>query len=1524
MARLKGNSAEINLMTPFSTRKGGRVYDLSKELHFEIQWDGTNAVDRFTGDVLNGSGHSTVTGPTTSQSGFLVNGTSYFPNLVPNLAWTNDEFTISFWVSFKNIGFSSPFSFYRQFDFLSSRIVGATDGRSDRRFSSMLKRNSSGGVRAYFGLANYDHAYSPGDDPTSDYMFNFCDTYRNKNLIVTPAADHSTTFNSYPSENADGNDIPFTQWNHIVIRSKTRKNGSSGVCELWLNGKLCSSYIQSYSNAYLERPFDKQPPGSGVFSSEQMVESGKINFIYTTSGGAVGNVKFDYPSYMPFFNDKLHLKNHRFFQIAKWDRTLTDLEIKALYDGTLNGVYIERSFSMSSPPRKRDAIASSQIEKRSIGYFDSNIQRESSYNESFLPGNSIGFFGKNSPVSSFDGEEHLEMSAVIDSSTLQSNYKKNKNKKIDSFIDFTHSNLLNCIDGTTANSVVKIDISSVERNDNLQYAGRIDSKFAHQLHQIPHVTCSMFLSSALRRHSRLSSEYLNIDSGVAGTGFLYYSPKKGCWVEKRNQHENSFGTNTRLKDQFSATNSIEINSYAIGKNGGFIVFPGNNAKYDVIRERLNPPYHSDDEAWYVSKMQITGTNEIMGQFTSSPQLSYFLNSKKYLESAGYKNIGSPTVVFGAPFSPKYHAFDDETIKLNNFIDGPFLLKKAILRIPVEIQRINERNNSQYEGIYGPVAYFNFEEQGSSPGTVDDITGNGHVATLYNDATASMNDTPGNIQGRGCLDVSHNAVSSSNVDYLLVSHSDDLYATSTGFSISFWMKFDSSPSSQVHYLVFKGASDGSDSEYYAAYNGAIDSLTFRINDTTSMSPFGIYYGRKITSLSSYVDFSSWNHVSLCYDGNGDTGGSNSFSIYINGVKRDDSDDEQPPALPPLYSPKNNSYPIFIGSKGGLDTTSDAECKIASITFWDKLLSADEVNVLYNNALAKCRYAWSWTSNVTMRKDMDNYVFFLYRQRRSNPSGVVDSIQDISSSARFLVGSGSVCVYNSSSFGLASQDGFTDAFGINTPITSSFSKSTTRKIYLNEMIASASSGVDPITFQNLGETANFPLHTPSVSINTELDDFDSGGTYLERKFLEIQIDPAYVMGGYPNNSLMYVTTSKGHLSTSFYSLATEASYDSDFCNKLFNWYPQKGSSLNIFDQSFVPPITTILQNFWFGGTRQPSISTNASPNYQPPGSLDSAVIEPYFQFSNSNILKTTNSLKQTGVNSSKPQFDIEVARTGVSLYNLTKNAFSEKIQLVNDGRGALSSFVKDSTPNIAATFQRTDLINFTSYNGETLSSNAGTFSIGSLSGSSFIDLVSSLTVGYAPCSSNAGRNVYNPYVLLPEDELILGLDAGITPPPDVAPTLGKPMPDKNEIGDHKDSQSPFINPILREQIWHYSGNSYMRILPGKAEIILVGDYVNNGSKILRNRDVLSPDISTIVGDDPIMDTYENSETDAYFSTMHSQVFAGVVSRNGDENNWTRVVVKDNAEKGAPDIHTMKRYFQASSDSLFIADLYLSGAS
>jgi hypothetical protein len=120
MARLKGDLTSIDLATSFSIKSGGRIFDLSKDLDFEIVWDGSNIVDRFTQDILTGSGHSATAGPTMTAQAFSIASTGSFENLDPNLSWANDEFTLAFWAKFNDVNFASISTEpEKQFDFIA-------------------------------------------------------------------------------------------------------------------------------------------------------------------------------------------------------------------------------------------------------------------------------------------------------------------------------------------------------------------------------------------------------------------------------------------------------------------------------------------------------------------------------------------------------------------------------------------------------------------------------------------------------------------------------------------------------------------------------------------------------------------------------------------------------------------------------------------------------------------------------------------------------------------------------------------------------------------------------------------------------------------------------------------------------------------------------------------------------------------------------------------------------------------------------------------------------------------------------------------------------------------------------------------------------------------------------------------------------------------------------------------------------------------------------------------------------------
>ena len=1540
MARLKGDIENIDLLTSFSTRAGGRVNSLFEGLHFEIIWNGSAIEERITGDLLDGSGHSSVAGPG-NHTGFSLGSTGKFNSLVPNLSWVNNEFTLSFWVNFQDSGFSTNLKGIDQnLDFICSKT---TSPSTKRKFSTCLSKDSltTTGLRCYFGIDNSYDAIS-----IRDVRSNFCDTNDNFALTKNPALSHADETNRiYPSETARLGTINLGTWHHIIIRNKLRTHVNDGITDIFVDGKRIHLAIPRYSNLAGERPIKYSSPGSGVLS-EELNRLG-ANIVLDPDYSLFPLIS-SFPDYVAASPDRLHLSDHYFYQIAKWDRILNDLEIRDLYQGTIFGVYTERKTSISSPPRKKVNEFSRKITSLNIGFNDSISKSQDAFNDSSaIFGSLNSYLGQNIPTSNYGSEFSYDLTSSLQSSILQREIKNINHEKSLSFNDTSHDDMV-CIDGTRASARLKIPVFSVERDDNMQYAGRTDSRLARRISTEGY---SMFLSSSLSRHGRLAGEYISgtvganpvVDTGIAGTGFLYYSPSKRCWVEKRYYGETSNGTNTALADLNGAFNSLEINSHVNDDgNGGFLPFKVtlnpftsnitvNMQQLNVITGTEIQPsrlgIYPDLNFSYSSKIQTTGSNEILGQFTSSPQMGYFFKHKKFLEELGYKNITSPTVAFGAPFSSKYHAYDDETIKMSNFIDAPFLLKKAILKIPVEIQRINESTDDcDFYQKFSPVAYFNFEENLSSPSSVPDLSGRGHIATLINSASSNNSLGPyGN--GQGALDVNYNSTLSIETDSMKIDSADDLKYSTSGNSVSLWVKFSNMSGNQI--IFFKGDDSGALSDYYLIVNFSTNRLSFRVNSVGLSSYNTDFVGRSVSLFTSHVTLNNWHHIVVTCDGsNTSTAVTDGVRIYIDGVRRDNIDTSGGT----FSSPNITSTNLHIGSRG-TSQTDDMVGSIASITIWNRNISEEEVLSIFSATTSKKRLSFDWARNVVSRKDMDNYVFFLYRQRRtSKSSNQIDSSDDIDSSARFLIGSGTVCVYNSSSFGLSHVDGFSDIFGVKTPITSSYSPSTSRSLFLNELFTSSSNGVDPITFDAGLEEVSSPIHGPALSINAELTGTSGKEMFIEKFNLEIEIDPAYVMGGYPNNSLMYVTTSKGHLSTSFYSLysffiggfnAVPAnSYLSSVSNRLFNWFPQKGRYQNI-TSSATPPITTQFQHFWFGGTRQPvTVVTSSetevySPSSQPP------FIKPHFQFIKNEILMTDNLSKQWpsfesfgGTNayrlgSTSPEFDIEIARLGLSLFNSLDSPFSSPFGLVNDGRGIISSFAEDASPSTSAAFKRTNLMHITASDGETLGQplglDLGMFSIGTLTGSSFSDLVSSLTLGYAPVSNKGLSNTYNPYMLLPTDEIVLGLDACVTPPPDVSPYYGKNMHDVIVSGEPRAQQNAFINPILMENIFHYAGNSYMRILPGDAELIFIGDYIRDGSPVSRNRSIESDDITTSIGDEFIHDQIRLSERDSMVGTYASQRFSG------DMLDGTRGVSEDVSQSG---INTVKKYSQLVSDDEFIS--------
>lgn len=97
----------------------------------------------------------------------------------------------------------------------------------------------------------------------------------------------------------------------------------------------------------------------------------------------------------------------------------------------------------------------------------------------------------------------------------------------------------------------------------------------------------------------------------------------------------------------------------------------------------------------VNNFAATGTGNFPCQFAMSSQMaaagtgaSSFVDSIPQARAWGYDRIGAPTNTNFAPFATVYHATQSQALKMSNYIQHPFLLEKAVLKIAVVARKIH--------------------------------------------------------------------------------------------------------------------------------------------------------------------------------------------------------------------------------------------------------------------------------------------------------------------------------------------------------------------------------------------------------------------------------------------------------------------------------------------------------------------------------------------------------------------------------------------------------------------------------------------------------------------------------------------------------------------------------------------------------------------------------------------------------------------------------------------------------------------
>ena len=130
-------------------------------------------------------------------------------------------------------------------------------------------------------------------------------------------------------------------------------------------------------------------------------------------------------------------------------------------------------------------------------------------------------------------------------------------------------------------------------------------------------------------------------------------------------------------------------------------------------------------------------------------------------------------------------------------------------------------------------------------------------------------------------------------------------------------------------------------------------------------------------------------------------------------------------------------------------------------------------------------------------------------------------------------------------------------------------------------------------------------------------------------------------------------------------------------------------------------------------------------------------------------------------------------------------------------------------------------------------------------------------------------------------------------------------------------PYVASVLKEALIHFAGNSYLQVLPGDAEIILVGEYVSDEEGLQITRDPVSNDITTPIGDYPVTDEFRTAETDAYKGSYLSLTFTGNMS------SGTRRVLYDGAERNESSVSgTIRSFVRVTNTSEVLYDQFFSG--
>ena len=1195
-----------DITSKFSTEAGGRIIDLSRGLVLNMRnstvagaWVDTVSGQQFVLDA----GASVATVPFT--------GVTYLPESAVNLkgraslsvgaasilSYAHD-FTISFWLK-------NPFFVSNDLNPISGSMIMAS-GSYGATFCAVplvdrLIHSFTGSVAGVGSPATQFHR-------AGSTNYNVGDTwYEQMNRINTP---NIYKFRAGQSELAGSSNKEFptwspSEWKMVTIVNKpasnknlspsavmaqTSRTGDEGRLETWVDGVLVNQnppmeglprgwallFREDYDNAILN-PTDGYPWFNGAGYGIVAQSDCKLYLKGNTSGGT------------------------QFYQVAMWDRDLTANEIKSLYVGTKNGVHLKFDTSWTVTPRS--ALYSSQrspIKDKTVMLSDGGVPVHQPFLDESEKGpiNEANFYNS-------DARETIEGNYLLDDEMnlgslgewrSRDAYQGTTSPFMDD-ADSTQAVYDPEFDSPNGSSIVRISIPNVGSQGTGGFAGRYFNHFTT-------IGTDDFQTQAIGASAGPTA--LGQALNCRGSGFLYYSPNRKAWIEKR------YDSSTSKQRDADAGSTIY--------NANNVIHKSPILTYGVGTRLYNAPAAQN------------GSNSVMSQFSWSPQMGYYLPFEEHRNQIGYQKIGWPTSLFNAPNAPRYHGFDEETIKMRDYITAPFMVKKIVIDIPIKSYR-RFRNFTEFP-----------------------------VIGSYNYSTP----TPG---------------------------------------------------------------------------------------------------------------------------------------------------------------------------------------------------------LTNVEAAYSRY-------VTNKKDMDNYVFFLYRQSRTAKDR--DSIEDRTTSRRFLIASASLCFYNSQAFGKAEDD--------LRPMNPD-----SLAISFKEIENSAAEDRDgnKITFSTV------PTHTPAFS-----HDWNTGREVSVEKFyqsrLQVEMLPAVCPRQFVSPSLMPFSASQNNITL------LSSPYDKQYEYQSGSFLGPMNSNGSLY--------TTLISNFWFGGTTNPPywnthiydtaglVGNEATPL----GGVDVvANMNPALSIGG-RVFKSTDPTAGA--------FDSNTYTTGaLAITNWTNNSTSNQGKITTFGATNVIDTQSPLGPKYGPTSENYQIpVDPRSVNVPTIApggrsipeSLVGIFLNPNLGDSVYALTYAMYTAG-PPQVSNLAQQVYSPYILMPDDELILGLDAGTFGPPDQSPNSA-------------------MTSSLKDAYRFAMADSWLQVLRGDAEIKLIGEYVRDGSSLFSARSSNSTNgITSPIGMYQITDEFRSRTIQELSGTIFDRVMIGQSGVPGVANGTRKIGTSLATRRNLGSSRSANYFFKITDNSRFWFD-------